>query len=67
MSLNVGVIIIQLETLTIEKILCYSSREESTGRATRGHSVLQEAKEWEENVGKSLYCGFHGKDQVGQA
>ena len=53
--------------MTIEKMLCYSSREESTGRATQGHSVLQEAKEWEENVGKSLYCGFHGKDQVGQA
>lgn len=33
----------------------------------RGTGVSQEAAGVEENMGKSLYCGFHGKEWARQS
>ena len=52
----------------VEKIVCYSSQEEGALHTTgwlhgEAPDSVRRRKWWEENVGKSLYCGFHGKEQ----
>lgn len=51
-----------------KKIVCYRSHEEGVSQAMRGrsgkHQVSQEAEGWEENVVRSLYCNFYGKEHA---
>lgn len=48
--------------------MCYSSYEEGVSQAMKGrsgkHQVSQEAEDWEENVVRSLYCNFYGKEHA---
>ena len=58
------------EMITIEKIVCYlqSLKGGGTPHHRGSHSEvpgsMRRQKEWQENVSKSFYCGFHGKEWV---
>lgn len=54
------------ETITTEKIICYTHKSQEEGAHEGAPGSVRGLREWGRNVGKSLYCGFCGKEQARQ-
>lgn len=58
------------EMVAIERTVCYSSQEEGTHHAMDPNGEapgLVRRLRGKGNVGRRLYCGFHGKEEVKQS
>ena len=52
-----------LETIAIEKIVCYSYQKEGAGHAGSTRAS-QEVEGSRRKHGREFFCGFHGKELV---